>query len=64
MTLVSCEFALVNINVRQFSTYHGHGLYTGPFVHGVVELSIRDKFFSNRYSSGVPTSLCKLLCSY
>ena len=34
------------------------------FVHGVVELLIRDKSFSNRYSAGVQTSLCKLLHGY
>ena len=35
-----------------------------PFVHGVVEPSIRVKFLSNRYSAGVQTSLCKLLRGY
>ena len=40
------------------------GSYTTPFVHGVVDLSIREKFFSNRYRSGVQTSLCKLLRDY
>lgn len=37
------------------------GLYTTPFIHGVVDLSIRDKLFSSRYRSGVQTFLCKLL---
>ena len=30
------------------------------FVHGIVELLMRGKSFSNRYSAGVQTSICKL----
>ena len=42
----------------------GRGLHMRPFVNGVVELLNRDMFFSNQYSSGIQTSLCKLLHGY
>ena len=47
---ISCTFLL-----KYWAQNHGCGLYTRPFDHGAVKLLIRDKFFSNQYSSGVLT---------